>query len=210
MRHLLIKAGEILFLTGDTNQSGGNAFRDRTNAIGVAGVVAVIMLFEDVIKRMDKRWDHGFITSEQEYIENRLRLQLELEQLTPVPDDELEQALDLLENFQTHWKRLEGDEEGRHELVKLIVERGYVEDDRVVAMTLHFNYHMVLGHKINEPTEFTVDPFLYRSGSDGIRSLTCIKFVIIFIPKHIVKQYLVTVDPSHINGQSDKSHHPSI
>ena len=47
---------------------------------------------------------------------------MELENLTPVPDDELEQAIDLLTNFRTHWERLKGDEDARHELVKLIVE----------------------------------------------------------------------------------------
>ncbi len=51
---------------------------------------------------------------------------MELEQLTPVPHDELEQAADMLKNFNAHWERLEGDEEARHELVKLIVERVYV------------------------------------------------------------------------------------
>ena len=78
--------------------------------------------------------------------------------MTPVTDDELAQAADLLTNFKSHWERLEGDEEARHELVKLIVERVYVHDDRVVAMTPRSNYHLVLNHKANGPTEFTVDP----------------------------------------------------
>ncbi len=124
----------------------------------------------DVIKRMDARWDHGFITNEQEYIENRIKLQLELEQLTPVNDDDLAQAADLLDNFPSHWERLKDDAEGRQELIKLIVERVYVNDKQIVAMTLRSNYHLVLGHKVNGPTEFTVDPFLYRSGSDGDRT----------------------------------------
>ena len=95
---------------------------------------------------------------------------MELEQLTPVPDDELEQAADLIKNFKMHWERLEGDEEGRHELVKLIVERVYVQDERVVAMTLRSNYHLVLNHNTNGPTEFTVDPLLSTCGSDGDRT----------------------------------------
>ena len=50
-----------------------------------------------IIKRMDKRWDNGFFTDEQEYVEQRLKLQMELEKLTPVPNDELERAADILE-----------------------------------------------------------------------------------------------------------------
>ena len=86
-----------------------------------------------------------------------------------MPDDDLEQAADLLQNFKSHWERLEGDEDSRHELVKLIVERVYVRDKQVVAMTLRSNYHLVLGHKANGPTYLEVDPFLYRSGSDGLK-----------------------------------------
>ena len=52
-----------------------------------------------------------------------------LENLTPVADGELEQAADLLNNFKMHWERLEGAEEGRHKLVKLIVKCVYVEGE---------------------------------------------------------------------------------
>lgn len=119
-----------------------------------------------IIKRMDTRWDKGFITDEEEYLEQRLKLQLELEQLTPVPNDDLERAVEMLEQFSSHWDRLEGDDEGRHELIKLIVERVFVEDGKVAAMTLRSNYHLVLGHKTNGPTEYSVDP-MYTYGSDG-------------------------------------------
>ncbi len=59
-----------------------------------------IQEIKDIIKRMDARWDHGFIASEDEYVQQRIRLQMELEQLTPVPHDELEQAADMLDQFQ--------------------------------------------------------------------------------------------------------------
>jgi hypothetical protein len=133
---------------------------------------------EGIIKRMDMRWDRGFVTDEQEYMEKRIKLQMELEQLTPIPDDDLAQAADLLKNFKMHWERLEGDDEARHELVKLIVERVYVRDEAVVAMTLHSNYHLVLGHKTNGPTYQQVDPLLYRSGSDGLGHLSGCRCVI--------------------------------
>jgi len=52
-----------------------------------------------IIERMDKRWDHGFVTNEEEYMKQRIKLQMELEQLSPIADDELEQAADLLMNL---------------------------------------------------------------------------------------------------------------
>jgi site-specific DNA recombinase len=48
----------------------------------------------DIIRRMDTRWDLGFFASEEEYFEQRLKLQHEVERLTPVSDDELAQAAD--------------------------------------------------------------------------------------------------------------------
>jgi hypothetical protein len=74
-------------------------------------------------------------------MQQRVKLQLELEQLTPVPINDLEQAADLLENFRLHWEKLKGKPEAQHELIKLIVERAYVRDDMVVAMTQRSNFH---------------------------------------------------------------------
>ena len=125
------------------------------------------------IKRMDMRWDNGFITDEDEYVRLRLALQQEMEQLTPVPDDDLQQAADLLRRFPQEWKALEGDDEARHRLVELIVERIYAKDDEVVAMTLRSNFHLVLGHKMNEPTDFSIGSSpggVYTCGPDGART----------------------------------------
>ena len=129
------------------------------------------------IGRMDMRWDHGFITDEYEFLQQRLKLQQEMEQLTPVDNNELERAVDLLNNFGSHWEACGDDTEAQSALIKQVVERVYVQDKQVVAMTLKSNCHLVLGHKINEPTEYTVDPFisgisadseLFTSGDDGI------------------------------------------
>ena len=126
---------------------GGGDLEEQINAI------------QAKIKHMNMRWDNGFISSEQEYMKKRIELQHELEQLTPVEDNELEKTANILENFGEHWQRLEGDEDGRHELVKLIVDLVYVEDETVVAITLKSNYHLVLDHKAKEPTEQSVDPY---------------------------------------------------
>lgn len=89
--------------------------------------------------------------------------------------------------------------------MKLIVERVYVQGEKVVAMTLRSNYHLVLNHKTKEPTYYEVDPMSYTDGSDGLGTLTCkISWTVIFLPKHIAKSYL------SINGQLDKSYHLSI
>ncbi len=109
---------------------------------------------------MDSRWDHGFITDEQEYIQQRLKLQHEMERLTPVDTNDLERAADLLHNFTFHWQQTGLDVEAQAALIGQIVERVYVQGKEIVAMTLRSNCHLVLGHKINGPTEYTVDPFI--------------------------------------------------
>ena len=38
-----------------------------------------------------------------DYLEKRVKLQQELEQLTPIPDDKLETAADMLANFGDYW-----------------------------------------------------------------------------------------------------------
>ena len=98
------------------------------------------------IERMDFRWDHGFITDQDDFMSKRLQLQQELEKLTPVPQDDLERAADLLANFREHWEACGSDTEAQHRLIKLIVERVYVQGEAVVAMTLCADYHIVLGH----------------------------------------------------------------
>ncbi len=89
-----------------------------------------------VIERMDTRWDHGFITDEQKFLQQRIKLQQELEQLTPVDNNDLERAVDLLTNFATHWEACGDDIEAQSAFIKQIVERVYVQDEQVVAMTL--------------------------------------------------------------------------
>jgi hypothetical protein len=54
-----------------------------------------------IIDRMGFRWDNGFITDKDAYLGGRVKLQQELEQLTPMADDELEVAADLLNTFPT-------------------------------------------------------------------------------------------------------------
>lgn len=113
-----------------------------------------------IIKRMDSRWDLGFIPDEQEYIQQRMRLQQDLETLAPVDTNELEGAIDLLDNFTLFWERCGNDVEEQCKLLKQVLERVYVKGKKVVAITLKSNCHLVLGSDKNHSTEYTFDPFL--------------------------------------------------
>jgi hypothetical protein len=54
-----------------------------------------------VIERMDFRWDQGFITDKGAYLVQRVKLQQELEQLTPIAENDIQTAADILVNFQS-------------------------------------------------------------------------------------------------------------
>ena len=72
-------------------------------------------------------------------------------------------------NFPQRWVDCHGDIEAQHKLVKLILERVYVNDNEVVALTLKSDFHIVLGHNGNEPTYMEVDPMVHtwaRRGSN--------------------------------------------
>jgi len=96
------------------------------------------------IERMDFRWDNGFITDKTDYLEKRVKLQQEIEKLTPA-HQELDAAVDLLNNFSAHIERCGNDIERQHELLKLILDRVYINDGHVTALTLKADYHVVLG-----------------------------------------------------------------
>ena len=145
-----------------------NITRAMSEILGEQNLEERLAEIHEAIERMDFRWDQGFITDKNDYLEKRVKLQQELEHLTPVADDDLEVAADMLANFGEHWDACGGDTEKEHELVKLIIERVYVQEDQVVAMTLKANYHFVLGQNAKGPTAISVDPSVYTSGSDGI------------------------------------------
>ncbi len=89
-----------------------------------------------------------------------MQLQHEMEKLTPAYD-ELDRAFDILSNFKQYWLDCGDDIEKQHELIKLVVERIYVDGRRVFALTLKSDYHFILGHNANEPTYSEVDPLAH-------------------------------------------------
>lgn len=97
------------------------------------------------IERLDFRWDEGFITDKQEFIDKRKQLQEELNSLTPFGEDNtLDIAADILENFSTHLRSHENDIDKQHELIRYVVEQVYVYDREVVALSLKANYYIIL------------------------------------------------------------------
>ncbi len=121
--------------------------------LGEQSIEERLRQIRETIERMDFRWDSGFITDKHDYLQKRVQLQQELEKLTPA-HEELDAAVDILENFQARFEGLKGDVEAQRELIGLIVERVYVRDQQVYALTLKSDYHVVLGHEgsDNAPT----------------------------------------------------------
>lgn len=123
---------------------------------------------------MDFRWDHGFIADQNAYLEERVKLQQELEKLTPIADDDLEIAADILTNFTAYWNATNGDRQKQYELIKLIVARVWVKDDHVTALSLRANYHVAVGINETSTVELVdVDEkkgTFYTGGADGSRT----------------------------------------
>ena len=141
--------------------------RAFSDLLGESDLDKKMAQIREQMRRMDVRWDNGFIADEQEFLEQRLKLQYQLEQLTPVPQEDLEDAANMLGAFDNQLATLNGDLEGQGKLIGNIVERIYVQDKSIAAMTLKSNCHLVLGHNVKEPTSVEIDPF-YTSGNDGI------------------------------------------
>ena len=97
-----------------------------------------------VIERIDFRWDKGFIDPE-EYDEKRAQLEADLEALHPLDYDELIEAADLIEHFESYWEQFEKPEEARQQLLSKIVERVFVHDGQMLAVVLHGDFGVVLG-----------------------------------------------------------------
>lgn len=94
-----------------------------------------------IIERVDFRFDMGYI-SKDEYLEKRQTLQAELEELSPIPQDELAQAADMLTHFRERWEDADGD--SRKKLLQLVIEKVFVKGDYVVALTLRPSYHVLV------------------------------------------------------------------
>ncbi|MEO1291147.1 MAG: hypothetical protein AAFV93_25725 [Chloroflexota bacterium] len=85
--------------------------------------------------------DKGFVTDQNTYIQKRTELQNELEKLTPIPEDNLKSATDIIDNFASHWDSTT-DRGVQEKLLNLIVQRLWVRGNDVTTILLHPNYYL--------------------------------------------------------------------
>ena len=89
---------------------------------------------KELMKRIDFGWENCFM-DEEEYLQKRRQLQLEIETMRPVKQDELLKSADLLKNFRGLWERCMTPQ-AQHELIKQIVDGVVVLDKEVIALAL--------------------------------------------------------------------------
>ncbi len=130
-----------------------------------------------IVERIDFRWEQGFI-SKEEYVEKRSQLKAEIESLRPIDYDELMEAADLLENFQTYWRACEDvakPDAARQQLLHKIVDRVFVHDKQILALVLHGDFAVVLGENETAPGEI-VDAVAENLVSLGIHTCVSAQF----------------------------------
>ncbi len=101
-------------------------------------------------KRMDYRFDKGFIDPDQ-FAAKRKELQAEIDHLKPLLNvpEELEQAADILNNFDKHWATCQGDPNRQNELLRMILNRVYVIDRDSVLLEFMSNYRMFIDFQLD-------------------------------------------------------------
>ncbi len=140
----------------------------------------------EIMSRMDERWDMGFFSNPDEYMEKRKALQAEFQALRPVDYDDLIEAADLIRHFRTYWDQCaqtENPDEARQQLVTKIVQRVFVYDHTVIGIALHGDFSIVLNEG-KVASQEVIDAITVESkmvgnvtekvsnqfGSDGIRT----------------------------------------
>lgn len=99
-----------------------------------------------IVERINFSWEQGFLGPE-EYDNKITQLKREMESLRPVDYDELMEAADLIEHFSSYWQQcstMDRPEEARKQLLSKIVDRVFVYDDRVIAITLYRDFSVIL------------------------------------------------------------------
>ena len=138
---------------------------------------------------MGFRWDFGFITDKDVY----------LEQMIPIPDEELDFAGDLLTNFQEYWDRAQDNLREQERLFNLMLARIWADVGQITQLHLRPNLHVAAGLDVKRPTEISVDLDCYQNGSDGDRALASIH-LLAFISRHITVCYFSTANGSLANS----------
>ena len=145
-----------------------------------------------VVERINFSWEQGFL-SPDEYTAKVGQVRREMEALRPVDYDELMEAADLIEHFSTYWDKcatIDKPEEARKQLLAKIVDRVFVYDHKVIAITLYGDFSVVLdaakyapqdvvqsvAKGIKKDTSSEVSACA-QYGDDGVRYLLCIKSI---------------------------------
>ena len=154
------------------------------NRVENAAAIQKMEELQEIIERIDFRWDQGFI-SKEEYIEKRRHLDLEVTSLRPIDYDELNESADLITSFGKYWEgcqKLNQPEEAQQQLTSKNVERVFVHEDKVIALALYGDFGVILGkdetasylvaEAVSENLLTDDEHVTYRNhcGSDGIRT----------------------------------------
>jgi len=138
-----------------------------------------------VAKRVNFSWEQGFLDVD-EYMQKRREIEAELAALRPVQYDDLMEAADLIRKFRAYWEKCsEFDEpmKAQRQLLAKIVDRVFIYDDSVIAISLHGDYGIVLDTSLSVPSEIIsglkikmdtniVENICVQDGIDGFRLLT--------------------------------------
>ncbi len=135
-------------------------FRERVeravqSKIEHADALARIEELKAVVERINFSWEQGFL-SPDEYTAKLNQLRREMDSLRPVDYDELMEAADLIKHFSTYWQKCETvdqPEEARKQLLAKIVDRVFVYDQKVIAITLYGDFSIILDEGKYAPKE---------------------------------------------------------
>jgi len=95
-----------------------------------------------VVERINFSWEQGFL-SPDEYTAKISQLRREMEALRPVDYDELMESADLIKHFSTYWQKcatVDKPAEARKQLLAKIVDRVFVYEHKVFAITLYGDF----------------------------------------------------------------------
>ncbi len=102
--------------------------------------------FGDILKHVDFHWEEGF-TSQEEFAEKRRKIHAQLDSLQPVNRDKLAQARLLLTHFAEFWSECASQPdpgEARKQLLKIVVARVIVYDQKVLAVVLEGDFAVII------------------------------------------------------------------
>lgn len=99
-----------------------------------------------IARNMDFRFDRGLIVDIDDYLTQRAGVQEQIDKLEPLltVSEELEQAASLLNNFKAHFEACGGDLKKQHELIRLIIDRVYVKDEKITRVVFTQDCELVL------------------------------------------------------------------